>query len=343
MSREIIPEMVEMARFAKQHVPEEHELDDKDFVDLRINTLVEEGAASALVALSKTESHNSKELIARIFNALCEQHQNRGRVVQEGGTKALLNLAQEGTPKGKTCAAQALARIAITINPEVAFPGQRAYEVVRPLLQLLQVDGMALENFESLMGLCNIAGMSESARQRIIKEKGVPKIEHYMFEDHELLRRAAFQCMANMCASPSLVTILEGENDKLKYLFLSCSDEDEEIVKASAGALCMLLPESRKCCDKVFEAMDWAEILQFLVSHANPEVHYRGTVIVYYLVEHSKEYAQKIMDTHAKDALTALSKIENPELVHPKGREFAQKILDLCVSLKVIDPLDNED
>lgn len=39
--------------------------------------------------------------------------------------KALLGLAAEGTDKGKIEAAQALARIAITINPEVAFPGQR--------------------------------------------------------------------------------------------------------------------------------------------------------------------------------------------------------------------------
>lgn len=45
--------------------------------------------------------------------------------MQQGGTKALLNLAQVGTAKGTVCAAQALARIASTINPEVAFSGQR--------------------------------------------------------------------------------------------------------------------------------------------------------------------------------------------------------------------------
>lgn len=61
----------------------------------------------------------------RIFNALCEQQENRGLVVQQGGTKALLSLALDGTEKGKRCAAQALSRIAITMNPEVAFPGQR--------------------------------------------------------------------------------------------------------------------------------------------------------------------------------------------------------------------------
>jgi hypothetical protein len=39
--------------------------------------------------------------------------------------KTLLPLALEGTPVGMTKATQALAKIAITTNPEIAFPGQR--------------------------------------------------------------------------------------------------------------------------------------------------------------------------------------------------------------------------
>lgn len=33
---EIMPEMLELAKFAKHHIPQEHELDDQDFVDKRI-------------------------------------------------------------------------------------------------------------------------------------------------------------------------------------------------------------------------------------------------------------------------------------------------------------------
>ena len=61
------------------------------------------------------------------------------------------------------------------------------------MLSLLHVDCTALGNFEALMGLCNIAGMSEGARQRILKERGLSKIEHYMFEAHDMIRRAAMQ------------------------------------------------------------------------------------------------------------------------------------------------------
>lgn len=342
--QEVIPEMVELAKFAKQHIPEDHELDDQDFVDNRITILAKEGASWALSALSKTESHSSKELIARLFNALCSLQENRGLVVQQGGVKALLGLAAEGTDKGKTVAAQALARIAITINPEVAFPGQRAYEVVRPLLKLLHPDCSAIENFEALMGLTNIAGMSESARKRIIKEKGLPLIENYMFEHHEMIRRAAIQCMANMCASADIIKILEGKNDKFKYLVLCASDEDEEIVKAAAGAMCMVMSESTICLNKIFDVMDWAEILQFLLSSGNKDIQYRGTVIVYLLACHDKTTAEKIIDTHCKTALQAIARIDNPEVVLPKAKEYAHNTLKLCATKwKLIKDPDAQD
>jgi len=123
--QEVVPEMVELAKFAKHHIPEEHELDDPDFINKRIEVLAKEGVTTALVALARTDSFNCRELIGRVFNAICSQQEHRGMVSQQGGVKALLGLAVEGTDKGKRHAAQALARIGITINPEVAFAGQR--------------------------------------------------------------------------------------------------------------------------------------------------------------------------------------------------------------------------
>ena len=76
----------------------------------------------------------------------------------------LIKLALNNTLNGKSLAAQALAKMAITINPEVAFPGQRILEVVRPLLKLLHPERTALQNFEALMALTNITSVSDSAR-----------------------------------------------------------------------------------------------------------------------------------------------------------------------------------
>ena len=71
--------------------------------------------------------HSVKDFIIhfRVFLAVVKDKEHRGLVVQQGGAKALIPLALQGTEQGKIKAAQALAKIAITTNPEIAFPGQR--------------------------------------------------------------------------------------------------------------------------------------------------------------------------------------------------------------------------
>jgi len=78
--------------------------------------------------------------------------------------QVIIPLALENTDVGKQLASQALAKLSITINPEVAFPGQRIIEVIRPLLKLLHPERTALQNFEALLALTNITSVSESAR-----------------------------------------------------------------------------------------------------------------------------------------------------------------------------------
>ncbi len=252
---EIMPEMLELAKFAKHHIPQEHELDDQDFIDKRIWTLAEWGITSALVAFAKNDSKNIQELIARVLNAVCKFAELRGFVVQQGGSKALVGLALEGTDKGKRQAAQALARVGISQDPAIAFPGQRSVDIVRPICQLLNAECGGLENFEALMALGNLASLNESTRSRILKEpEFINAIEGYMFEDHAMIRRAAVQCWTNLCVSQLMIERCEGKNDKVKYTVLLCGDdEDPEIVKAAAGSLAMLTAQSVKICKKIFE------------------------------------------------------------------------------------------
>jgi len=97
-----------------------------------------------------------------------------------------------------TKASQALAKITITTNPEIAFPGQRMLELVRPIIKLLKIECTALENFEALMALTNLASINETVRKRILKEDGFSNIEQYMFDEHPQLKRAAVECMCNL-------------------------------------------------------------------------------------------------------------------------------------------------
>lgn len=332
--QEMVPELVELAKFAKHHIPEEHELDDPDFTNKRLTILIEEGLTSALVALSKTESHNSKELIARVMNALCGEQELRGRVVQQGGAKAMLPLCFEGTEKGKRQAGQCLSRIGITINPEVAFPGQRHLEVIRPLLNQLNVDYTALENFESMMALCNLAQMSETVRQRIIREGGLQKVEIYLMENHELLCRAATQVICNMCVSEDVIKLHEKANDRVKHLTLLCMEEDEETAIATSGALAILTSASEICCKKIFEPVSWLDVLHTLIANPSAQVQHRGAVIILNMINSSQETAERLLDTDIMQLLMGLTQL--PDDTRAKARQVAEECLKVAEKKRLI-------
>lgn len=338
--QEIIPEMVELAKFAKHHIPEEHELDDADFVNKRLVLLAKAGVTTALVALAKTDSQNSKELIARVFNAICSQQEVRGIVVQQGGAKALLPLALDSTDKGKKQAAQALARIGITINPEVAFPGQRIMEVIRPLLNSCCQECSALENFEALMALCNLAGVSDAVRQHILKEGGFSKIENYMYEDHLMLQRAATQVMNNMLMYDEVVKLYEGENDRVKYLVILSEDEDKETSLAAAGALAMLTSVSTKACWKIFDSKNWLESIHFLLANPDPDVQHRGVVIVSNMIQSTKQVAAKLIETDVMEILMALTKSETVK--NPRVKQVAATALEAAAKWELISKQSSE-
>lgn len=333
--QEIIPELKELAKFAKQHVPEEHILDSKEHVDKRTKILAETGVTVALVALSSTESKNSREMISRVFNAICEHQELRGYVVQQGGAKALLKLALDNTENGKTIAAQALARLGITINPEVAFPGQRAVEVIRPLMSLLHPDCSGLQNFESLMALTNLATISESVRARMIKDGGITAIENYCYEDHVMLKRAGVQCILNLMQSEEAVKVYE-KGDRVKYLTLCLEDDDYDTALAAAGTLAMLTSVSTEACRKVVEVQDWTDIFGGLAAHKDNGLQHRGLCILNNLVHSTREVAEKLVDSKILEVLLAVTQIEGAASSE-KVRGLAQDTLNKAEEWKLIE------
>lgn len=221
-------------------------------------------------------------MIPRVLPALVEEAEDRGGVVAQGGGKALIPLSLEGTEVGQTKAAQALAKITITSNPEMAFPGERIYEVVRPLVSLLHLQRTGLQNFEGLMALTNLAGISERLRQKILKERAVPMIEGYMFEEHELIRLAATECMCNMAMSKEVQELFLAEgSDRLKLMVLYSGEEDEKLRRAASGTLAMLTALHPPICKRIPQVtVHWLEILQALLLSPSAELQHRGAVVV---------------------------------------------------------------
>ena len=112
------PELEKLAQFAKYHIPEEHPYDSEEYVNARINKLVGTGVIEALVNAHKSESEATKESFSRVFLSISKEVNHRGKLAQQGGAKCLLELSKSGSKKGQLFAAQALARIAISLNPD---------------------------------------------------------------------------------------------------------------------------------------------------------------------------------------------------------------------------------
>lgn len=342
--KEMIPEMVELAKFSKQHVPEIHPKDKKDFIERRIKRLLKAGITSALSVMVKADSailtDQTKEMLSRVFLSLTQDVRDRGTVVAQGGGKALIPLALEGTKIGKVRACHAIAKIASTSNPEIAFPGERVYEVVRPLVTLLSTDRDGMENYEALKGLTNLAGFSEKLRRKIVKEKALPEIENYMFEEHDQIRRAACECMCNLVTCKEVQSrYMEDGNDKLKLLVLLCGEDDDFLQIAAAGALAMLTASEKKLCKKMtMVTTQWVEIVQRLCLHDNVAVQHRGLVLVYnFLNSEDPELPKKIIECELLEIMSVIGKAAD----NPKRQEcidVARTCLIKAMDLGLIKP-----
>ncbi|XP_071463270.1 protein unc-45 homolog B isoform X2 [Marmota flaviventris] len=342
--KEVIPELVQLAKFSKQHVPEEHPKDKKDFVDMRVKRLLKAGVISALSCMVRADSailtDQTKELLARVFLALCDNPKDRGTIVAQGGGKALIPLALEGTDVGKVKAAHALAKIAAVSKPDIAFPGERVYEVVRPLVRLLDTQRDGLQNYEALLGLTNLSGRSDKLRQKIFKERALPDIENYMFENHDQLRQAATECMCNMVVNKEVQErFLADGNDRLKLVVLLCGEDDDKVQNAAAGALAMLTAAHKKLCIKMTQVTSqWLEILQRLCLHDQLSVQHRGLVIAYNLLAADAELAKKLVESELLEILTVVGKQE-PDEKKAAVVQTARECLIKCMDYGFIKPV----
>ena len=300
---------------------------------------MDSGVSQALTLMSKHNSENCKEQIASVYLVLCENPENRGKIVAAGGGKALIPLALSGTEIGKTRACQALAKIAISINPELAFPGQRCLEVVRPLIKLLHPDKTALENYESLMALTNLAGANDSVRKRIVKEQGVSNVEHYMFDEHESLRRAGTECMCNLVQDEDVVFLYEKpDNDRIKLLVLYCGEEDDlKLNLAASGALAQLTSVSEKICERALQLEFFVRIFKVCACAADVEFQFRIFYILNNIMSQKKEFCAKIVESELIDVIVAMSRLEC-EKERSKVKQLAIDMVKTALEHELIKP-----
>lgn len=280
---------------------EEDPRDQDEAVNARIAILVKHGVVPALVELSRSKSNNIQAVTSQVFLNIVTPTSLRGAIVQQGGAKCLLQMVgahQSEQQEYIKIASQALAKLAITMDPRIAFPGAAAHNLVKPLIQLCQ-DDKPLRNFEGLMALTNLASMDENIRARIYMEKGLPVIEGLQFSDNVMIRRAATELLCNMVfAAPVFEAYSDpsqpGAQAKIKLLLALSDVEDFETRRAASGALA-ILANSPGTCSMIVKENGYQRVSQLLAEDENVEVQHRGVEIVRCLLEHGTKEAATSM------------------------------------------------
>ncbi|CAK9296504.1 unnamed protein product [Gordionus sp. m RMFG-2023] len=335
----IEPELIELAKQAKQHVPKDSPKDSEEYVVKRVDKLITSGIVSALIPLCKTESSANREALSRVFLACSGDPKHRGILIQQGGAKALLSLTlSDNTDEGKIIAAHALAKIFVTNNPELSFPGDKYLDLVRPLLILLHVERTNLQNFEALMALTNISSISQTAKKRILLENGMSDIVNYLYDDNPPLRRAATECLCNLMLSPEFTDkFCEIGDDRVKMVALVISDtEDLKLQLAAAGTLCSLVSNDN-ALRKILEINSIMDILRVLLLNEDIDLKFRGIFVLRSLIYASDKFAEKFVTDDLYYALIVIARPdtnkEDSKVVNPlvkEAREIAEETLEKC-------------
>lgn len=251
-------------------------LEADDSVRERCRRLIAAGVLDVMTAIPATESRGIRLNAGKAFLSLVEEKENRGKILQSGGAKALMSLVRQAlsvrSPSGSTQPTnasaldltdldpiQALAKLAITASPVQVFgPNEgTVYDAIRPFsLMLLHPSSNLLQRFEAIMALTNLASQSPETATRIAAADGLMnKIELMMLGQHPFIRRAAVELVCNLIAGADDVFERyagiegsRGSKSKLQILLALSDVNDLPTRLAASGALATLTvaPSARR-------------------------------------------------------------------------------------------------
>ncbi|KAH7114332.1 CRO1 protein [Dendryphion nanum] len=275
---------------------------DEPHVTARCKRVLDAGAVPLLVSLSKKGTPTILTHALQIILSLSTGKLHRSTLAQQGAVKLLITLYDHITnltsgpqptstpsipPSLPPTAAQALARILISINPSHIFTTSLPpTSTIRPLLSLLspsQSPTWQLHAFESLLALTNLASLDTDTQNAII-QKGFDTInDDLLLSPNTLVRRAATELICNLMASPyGIEKFADGSkraSQRLRILLAITDVEDVATRSAAGGALAMLVSydEGVEC---VLAQERGVEYLLGLCRDEEEDVRFRGVVCV---------------------------------------------------------------
>jgi hypothetical protein len=267
-------------------------LEDEPHVKERGKKLVKDGALNVLAtAIRLADSEGVRLTVGQVLLNLSTDKENRGKILQTGGAKALAEIIRKAFSAMKISPAgqsepdvsilepiQALAKLAITSSPTQVFgpdPGA-IYDAVRPFAILLTHSASSLlQRFEAIMALTNLSSQSAEVANRVAQADGLlNKIEFLMLEDHVLIRRAATELTCNLVAGSESVFKRYSDGSPAKsrlHILMALSDVEDLPTRLAASGALASLTSSPDACRSLYELeRDQRRILPILTTLINP-------------------------------------------------------------------------
>ncbi len=305
--------------------PSEKEDDPAILAKLAYRLVQDDAVLVVAEALANSKSDSLKRPAADVLLAMAAEPDARGKIVQQGGFKALLGLTLSEDSKTSSAAAWALAKVGISINPAL-YPrrtGSGPEAMVVPIIKLIDDLGHELTTFEACMCLCNLATVEE-LRDKIVKEKGWRSLEMALTSDNELVQRAAVEAMSNLVTHDEIADKFTVPTATATKVFVGfCGSDDIKTQIAASGGIATLagVPE-------IGGSFLQAGVLEPLVEIAligeDPGLIHRAAVALQRLLSSSTEAMigpqGGAVPEHAVLALGALSSLASTCRIAPAAK-----------------------
>lgn len=306
--------------------------EDDKAVEERIKLCVQNGAALALMIIAKNQSPNLRSVASQTYLNLVTPQSVRGQLLQQGIVKALLPLSRTDI-----VASQALAKLAITTDPRIAFQGDTILDLVRPFLELCK-DTSQLRQFEGLMSLTNLASVDDRVRLLIENASGMTIFENLQLSNNELVQRAATEMVCNMTFCEPVFDRYSDpkvSQNRIRLLMILSDGEDPATRKAASGALA-ILANSPSTCEMILKVDKCYErIARWLDPEETVDVQHRGIEVIRCLIQYSKEVVDKLVKEQSVDKkLVDLVKNCKVQVVRSAAMEVLKLFVENGVQLK---------
>lgn len=256
----------------------------EEAVRARVDALVSAGVIPAMSGLVRAGSMRVKTGLGQVSLGIVDDRSHRAAFVRDGGFRVLSHVVRDLTAKETSKEAlpalQALAKMVISVPPQLLFPAPaqvNAINALRPLeLLLCHSSSNLLQKFEALMALTNLASVSPEFGDRIVaaelpapenamrgagsssKIKVVDVVEGLMLDDNQLVQRAATELVCNLVNCEQGFMYFSGESAEGEKgnprasarlgILLLLTDADDLVTRQAAGGALAALTDSAAAC-----------------------------------------------------------------------------------------------